>query len=726
MEELNFFIKRNIGVDKKFTRTSWTQELSTLTGLTIILEDESGVKCFDTKNNMGTLFARILNFKNQFIISRVTFYDQSDVVYKMIKDMNPEIIPILCDSSSLERGLILQSNFMINTEKKMTFREEKELFDILADSYFKLRHDFVVLGIFNILNLPFEKEKSLNNVFENIDKQLGRKTPDVVLRLGENNYQIIEVTVTSMPNSSKKLKEEKYANVLESIRGSYNCKFDVVSIQSNFGNLYPILHAIFPSLSLHVEIDKIQSMGSRISKIIRFVAPFFTKKIKPEIEDLNQGTLSNLLNFEFELSEEDKIKEQILMNSMNQPAFYNQVLDDLIDHEEIDDRNIPDFCKKQTPKHCSLMEIEELREKIPASVKENYTKLDYPAPSLHFVFHPNILKYPDIEKVSEEQLILDLLSKVAGTGFEITNPGFAFLKDIAINGSKIGNNQKTRNIFFTNYPDPQTKIDIENIKQKKQRQYLLLRADRIENRTGKKPFTHFETVSLEELASDQRLDDFFQNGVLIENKIIPKLTDNNLKPGELKAKRKNSIVKFSRYNYLRHILNEESEILKLCSYHKSMQLPKLSSGDSFNFFENVHIGKGKLDKHKKKLKKMENLLKPSESLFFTEKESIPVQRFMQEMAQGTPKINHIHFPDYLITSKFCPDDPKIMDLKQEIHKGTNKVILTMLQTHMAEYSYRSHLFAQQLIHLGSFSNRPKNLLLYNNGFREYLLHSYWY
>jgi len=345
LEEFGFYIKKILGKDLHFTLSNLFFLLSEETGLSIVCFANENVTVFDQKNNMGFIFFK-LSYPN-FELSRVTLYDQSDKIYSTLQLRNPVYHILDCEPSCLEFGFLFQSRLSLKPEKIKI--EDKQLknffFDILADTYFKLRHEFIVLCIFNLLNMPFQKERRFSEVFPELLTENKDKTPDIMIKL-ENSVHIIEVSVSAVPNLSELEKHKKYDSIIKEISDFCEVRFDVIAVTSNYGNLYAQLFKIFPHLQLHNQIDKTRRMGDDISNLIRHCAPYFAKKIDPNLERLDEGKMRDIEETFFEMPEYNKVIENKLLESMSQPAYYSQILDNLIDTEPITDKPIDPIFKK--------------------------------------------------------------------------------------------------------------------------------------------------------------------------------------------------------------------------------------------------------------------------------------------------------------------------------------------------------------------------------------------
>jgi len=75
------------------------------------------------------------------------------------------------------------------------------------------------------------------------------------------------------------------------------------------------------------------------------------------------------------------------------------------------------------------------------------------------------VQYPT-EPISEEAGILKLLTLISKVGFTTNTPAHSFIKDIANKGALVQNYSAASNIFFSNYPDPDVKFDIDLLKRK--------------------------------------------------------------------------------------------------------------------------------------------------------------------------------------------------------------------------------------------------------------------
>jgi hypothetical protein len=133
------------------------------------------------------------------------------------------------------------------------------------------------------------------------------------------------------------------------------------------------------------------------------------------------------------------------------------------------------------------------------------------------------------------------------------------------------------------------------------------------------------------------------------------------------------------------------------------QIPK----EALPFYKAAHIS------YKKELRNQEK--KIAESLLPDDGLSELFSDFLGELAVVKSDNPHISAPDYLFTSKTCPDHQDIMLLKQTIHNESNPLLNAMLQSGTAQMAYRYHLFATQLIHIGNFANRKNTFYIINTG-----------
>lgn len=583
-----------------------------------------------------------------------------------------------------------------------------------ASGLYKLRHDIVVEAVFKCLTIPFKPEQRVQDVFPTlVNGKFNLKTPDIII--ADERVDIYEITVTAKENEAEREKHLKYDELVTILREELKKPVELVVISVNplMTSLTPTLSKVFPGTNDIFEIsNEAIGLSSSLSLQIDCAKDFFMtdkKKLKNEAE---HGRLLYYKNLEFELPDHAKEFEEQVSRAVESESHYNSVLEDIFENGQLK-TVFPDYLKPHVPTHCDLKSIVNLITEIPAEITENYERLEFAAPSLHFVVPIEQCKYPDesIYPLSEEDLTLTLLDNIYLLGIASSEePAFHFLADLAMRATKIRNNDTAHQIFKTGYPDQKFKNVCLQYKKSKVEEFLERRRKSKESLSESK-YTIRVLGDEERDAHIQYREEMSRQKEIakLEKKESEKVVHKDQEENKLgKAKKirnpDSEILRFSRRRYLEGYCDKE--ITDIVCHHKCIKLnPSFLAAAAF--LDDAHIGFDKTLRTKNVSHKAKSLI-PS-----VHDHALTVQ-FLDQMSKPSLE-NHIPAPDYLFDSSKCPDNKTIKKFKVQIHDESNPLLKTLLKTQGAQYAYRCHLFSQQLIHFGSYKSRAKNFYFCNTG-----------
>jgi len=317
------------------------------------------------------------------------------------------------------------------------------------------RHNFLHYCVLEMIGKEWEEEKQMRFVFDDIPEKWARKTPDIVLMLG-NDLLICDVSLTYDIAKTEKIKTEKYKEMCDWIKEhkELNVDFVLISVLTDNSNLLDQVTKLdryavkqFDSTwyfsALSVIEDKKEILSTKIDKEF-----FYFRKnsdygnvnendekfmcFKDELKYVNIGQFNDIdideeyfdsYNKNFVIEENiEKNKEKY--NFKNTCSFFKKILED---------KNDP-INKKYRDNRLDSNQFEYANEKI--KQKNDDFVLRTPAPTIHIVcpFYED-LQYDDTNKRNEQVLLLDFFKKI--NSFLVSNKDqymnydkFFFLKDI--------------------------------------------------------------------------------------------------------------------------------------------------------------------------------------------------------------------------------------------------------------------------------------------------------
>jgi hypothetical protein len=578
--------------------------------------------------------------------------------------------------------------------------------DFFANALYKLRHDLVVSSLFKCLGMPFQREREIGAIFPALlDKTFRTKTPDIVL-VNDLNVRIYEVTVSATPNEAARQKYSKYNEIAASIRMEYKVDviFKVIAISPDFNGLTKSLHEIFPDnndTSKHAL--EAAALCTSLQQKLNIAKPHFISMKRELKGDYDSGRLRYIEDMKVQLNPEARQMEMDLIKAIGSDPVYISKLDKLFaDGNILPADLIPKEFEKQKPTHCTMQSLLDLGTSLPEKIARDYDHLEEAAPSLHLALPIGYLEYADTEgKVSEEDLTINLCEKIYTGGLNCGySPAFSFLSTIITKVVKIKHNEPAYNIFVTGYPDSSTKQICKQHKEEIVQAYLEKKAV-INSKPGEEVKYAYRILTDEERIAH----------LAYKEEVQRQKKESGSKEKTDKDKKNRNIMSFSRAKLLQ--CTQPREVLSLALHHKTICISEHFINARV-FYEEAHVGM-----KKKELRKPIHTdeVRRSKSLIPDTQDHAVTENLLYEWSE--PSLNpHIPAPDFLFSSDQCEDQITIMNLKQEIHKASTPALKTLLQTKWAEYSYRCHLFAQQMIHFGSYANRKGHFFLCNTGIKN--------
>jgi hypothetical protein len=297
--------------------------------------------------------------------------------------------------------------------------------DLYANGLFQIRHDIIVNLIFKLLGKWFTQEKPLSDFFKkSSDTHYLKKTPDIVLEITPNQYDVFEVTVTTAPSLAKSKKTAKYKKILDdiSLANNVHINYKIVSIFTTMKNLYAELMQYFPTTELSSPCSEVIQLIDSLQITLKNYQ-YMSNIKKPDIEEAGRLKIINDLKIDFSPYEQI---EKDLINASNQEFDYQTMFAKILrgtHGKEVE---------THVPVHCDINSLINLKDDIRQNITTNFKPLDMPAPSLHFPLDPKIMKYSETTPVSEENIALSFAEEC---GVFVEDPAFpesAFAKKYLI------------------------------------------------------------------------------------------------------------------------------------------------------------------------------------------------------------------------------------------------------------------------------------------------------
>jgi hypothetical protein len=655
--------------------------------------------------NIGTMV--VFEFETYFVLSRFFWFGSPDLTNELaITETRVEALNY--NPENVISGLNLLCNITVRNKHLVQLPESLQ--SLFAKSLFKLRHDLIVFGVSKTLNIPYEQEKPMSLIVPNIDPRSRNKTPDIVIR-DDMYIFIVEVTVTATPNLSEKKKEKKYQPLIEDLTAlGYRCDLCVISASPNFSGLnLKISRLLKQASNVSETISIITNLNNSLTDKIKLVAPIFKADLDENNVAEETGFLRDIENLTVPLTQDAAHMEARCNIAKLSEQHYLGCLDDLFNEDKFKlTKDMPEYAKKMVPEHCDVVDILNLSISVPQGIEANYDRLEDIAPSLHFAFPPEHFVFPEgHSKLSEEILALKLLRELTSIPIKTTGiPAFDFLAELADQAATLESIDDAKNVFVNGYLNDKHKKLIKTFKSMQEQQYISVK---IEKKTLNKTF---RVLTPEEAKLENE----------VREELVRQKAENEKKSRPLEDKTKihykkrkisaadytENIKEFNSHTYL--LSTASPQVLELTQYHKALFKKVFSSELAGKFLEEAKIG------FKKELRPPERLSgnNKSKSIVPVVEDYLVVVDFLAHLSTKTTK-SHIPSPDFLFSSETCLDDHNIMKLKEQIHKESNPILLTLLNTQAAQYAYRLHLFAQQVIHLGSFSNRLNQFSIVTTG-----------
>jgi hypothetical protein len=659
--------------------------------MNVLLLDNEENPVYGNPEFLGTIC--ILLSDNTFRLSRFYFfgnvidfqhiYPQFSCKFHSVELNNPAICFTFLCSKRFERKHFVQL--------------DKDFQNYFSQCCYKLRHDLVVSAVFKCLAMRFQKERTICSLFPELTGRIfANKTPDIIVRQGLT-VQIFEITVSVAANEAFKNKVAKYDPIVSALRDELKLavQFHVISITPEFVGLTKRLTEIFPKnyQTSNYSLEA-SSLCSSLDNSLKVVKPYFTLVQKKGVNEANTGRLRAYEDIIVPLNPLAVQMENDAILGVQEDATYLHVLEGLFeDGELVKQHKIPTHFSKQIPKHCDPADILKVGVEMPDFVKNNFETLPFAAPSLHFAIPVDHLVYPKTsEKISEEDQIFSLAKQIYSVGLETKIPAFCFLYEILKKIMDLEQNEQATSIFKTGYPDAQTKTTCLQYKVDIEKQYI----ERSEKEKGVK-----RDKAIRILTEQERKE----YKIYLEAKAKQEEADKETI--SLQSKKYNNIFKFSRSKFIQSLVS--TDVTNYTLHHKCIK-QGLYDASAKTFFEEAHIS------FKKPLKEELpfNFEKKSKSLIPMPEDHACVEKLLYDWSEQSTD-THIPAPDYLFTSKDCHDNLNIMNFKEIIHQESNPTLRLLLGTKWAEFAYRSSLFAQQLIHFGSFTNRFKHFFFCTTG-----------
>jgi hypothetical protein len=664
---------------------------------------------FSNPKNIGTLL--IFEFDDYFLLSRFIWFSCPDLV-KALAIEQLTVNSTVFVPENVIFGFTLMCNITVRSKHLMAL--PTDLQTLYAKTIFKLRHDLIVFSICQSLNLEYGIEKPMSVFVPNIDARSRNKTPDIVIR-DDMYIFIVEVTVTATPNLAEKKKEKKYQPIIEDLNAlGFRCDLCIISASPTFAGLNLKIQRLLKNASnVSENVSLVTNLNNALSDKVKLVAPIFKAGLEDNDVAEDTGFLRDIENIKVPLTQEAAYMESKCNSAKLSDQHYIECIDELFDDSGFKSvKDIPDYASKMIPKHCDINDILQLSVSVPKNIGENYDKLDDFAPSLHFAFPPEHFVFPEhIGTLSEEYLALELLRKVGSMPLRLPNiPAFDFLAELSDTAQVIDSNPDAKNVFVTGYLDEKHKNIVRTFKSMQEQQYISVKTEKL----GKK---HYKILTPEEA----RLENEVRDELLRQKSEQEKQAQAGVETKIHYKRRKISaadytenIKTFNSHTYLLSIAS--TDVLNLTQYHKAIFKKNFTTDTAQKFLEEAKIG------FKKDLRPPNRLSgeTKSKSVIPNIEDFLLVGEFLTDFSSPTLK-SHIPSPDYLFSSSTCQDDYGIMKMKERIHQESNPCLLTLLSTQAAQYAYRLHLFAQQVIHLGSFSNRLKQFSIVTTGLENMAL-----
>jgi hypothetical protein len=351
--------------------------------------------------------------------------------------------------------------------------------------------------------------------------------------------------------------------------------------------------------------------------------------------------------------------------------------------------------EKYTPSHFQIKDFVTLGNKL-NDLTGNFLPLTRMKPSFHFPLDPKYFVYSNNER--EESTSLEFMRALPD--FEdIEISSFCFLKLLRRKAELVLSSNELTSIYNIGFPNEETRRTYMNLRKDKKDKTFLVNAE----------YMYFYTNQVNDLEAEiDRLSNEVESGpnemlidALNSSKKSLDYFKENFKPNE-----QNHVSATKRHLIAMHTPLKYSDWHS--KYHKSLSIAKPSKG-SFAYDFYVHSGINA----KLLLKDQKPLHQSSKSCKLQDVDFNSFKDFLYSLAIEAE--DRTHKPKYLFDSSDIIDHPHIKEVKSKLHEEGNPKLISLLGTRAAQFAYRYSLFANELLHLGSFSNRKGNYFVFSTG-----------
>jgi len=339
---------------------------------------------------------------------------------------------------------------ILHSNKEIDINDNEKLFEYFKQ-LIRLRHDLLHFIVLEMLGREWSSEKSVRMYFELYDDENPNldKTPDIIHNIGNNEYIMIDVSVSKDIHTSSKQKQDKYEPICQYLLRSKNIQilFYHINVQSSFANVEPELEKIqkyqkfppdlhFLNECLMLLEEKKQFVSDHISK------EFFEKKkiesyTTDEIMFEKLGSyqdidieINEFLKFNGSFSFEENAIETIKKFDENQ---FCETMKEILETKN-------NVYMKYCDNKCDTYQFDSAKNTI--LQKNENLKKKLPKPTHHVM-----IPFKENEQInmseSEQEQNIDFFDKILKSNFVTTDNKLIFLQEFAQKHNELFRNKES-------------------------------------------------------------------------------------------------------------------------------------------------------------------------------------------------------------------------------------------------------------------------------------------
>jgi len=362
------------------------------------------------------------------------FYFNKQTAMQFVNELCLDFLTINYLESSTSPNYFLFFQFLSYFIKNQELLENITVLKFSQNSLYHIRHDIIVYSINKSYGVENLIERSFKEAFNLEDESIElNKTPDIIISK-DDNYTVIEITVSINSIQSKIKKMEKYQPIIDYIllrKPELKIDFKVVSLLPNLSNLMQQIRPFLLSNQQLFQLTKIvESCQEMIYQINAYIGtPFDDSLPNPISMEYNNPNIESI---------EINLKESI--NSNNMENILNFTLLD----KATDENFVPNI--------DSIADLNKSFHQIKEKTRLGYDEMT-PKPTLHFVLDPTFFMYPTKQEgqiLNESQLALDFFSLFSSSIYNLDDlsPRFLYLFRLSQKADQIERDPNSLNMYL--------------------------------------------------------------------------------------------------------------------------------------------------------------------------------------------------------------------------------------------------------------------------------------